>query len=303
MFRAFQQAGTHSLVDLHIAGGDNGGRHKVLIKEVQRDPVRDEFVHVDFHAVALDQEMQTAVPVDVQGEEARTDNGVVQLVLREVNISCLPTDIPEAIAVDVSDLAIGDVVTVAQLTAAEGRDDLERPRGNRGHRHAPAGRRKAARRRSARRDEGAATRSNVAEVHRRLGQSRRPTYERTRHNMGFLVIDELARDLVADGWRRWMGSPVAKANLGRRQLFLVKPMTYMNLSGEAVQPLLRYYRMRPGGFCWSCTTTWICLRVRCECVRPGGAGGHAACSPSHRDARKQPVSDGCASVSGGLPDR
>jgi len=127
LFRAFQQAGTHSLVDLHIAGGDNGGRHKVLIKEVQRDPVRDEFVHVDFHAVALDQEMQTAVPVDVQGEEARTDNGVVQLVLREVNISCLPTDIPEAIPVDVSGLAIGDVVTVAQLAAPKGVTILNDP--------------------------------------------------------------------------------------------------------------------------------------------------------------------------------
>src|SRR5690606_14794505 len=83
--------------------------------------------HVDFHAVALDQEMQTAVPVDVQGEEARTDNGVVQLVLREVNISCLPTDIPEAIPVDVSGLAIGDVVTVAQLAAPKGVTILNDP--------------------------------------------------------------------------------------------------------------------------------------------------------------------------------
>lgn len=127
LFRTVQQAGTHSLVDLHITNGDNGGRHKVLIKDVQRDPVRDEFVHVDFHAVALDQEMQTTVPLDVQGEEQRTDDGVVQLVLREVNISCLPTAIPELITVDVSALEIGDLLTVADLTAPEGVTILNDP--------------------------------------------------------------------------------------------------------------------------------------------------------------------------------
>lgn len=120
LFRTLQIAGTHSLVDLHIAGGGNGGRHKVLIKEVQQDPMRDEFVHVDFHAVALDQEIQTTVPVALEGEDARADDGIVQLVLREIQISCLPTDIPEAITVDVSGLAVGDVVTVGQLTPPPG---------------------------------------------------------------------------------------------------------------------------------------------------------------------------------------
>lgn len=127
LFRTYQAAGTHSLVDLQIDGGDNGGRHKVLIKDVQIHPVRGEFVHVDFHAVALDQEMQTTVPVEVQGEERRTDDGVVQLVLREINISCLPTDIPESIAVDVSEMAIGDVLTVEQLTVPEGVTILNDP--------------------------------------------------------------------------------------------------------------------------------------------------------------------------------
>lgn len=120
LFRTVQEAGTHSLVDLHISGGDNGGRHKVLIKDLQVDPVRGEFVHVDFHAVALDQEMQTTVPLDVQGEEQRTDDGVVNVALRELNISCLPTAIPESIAVDVSGLEVGDVVTVADLSAPDG---------------------------------------------------------------------------------------------------------------------------------------------------------------------------------------
>ena len=98
-------------------------------------------------------------------------------------------------------------------------------------------------------------------------------YERTRHNMGFLVVDELARDLGADGWRRWMGSSVAKAKLDGRQLYLVKPMTYMNLSGEAVQPLLRYYRCGPEDLL--VVYDDLDLPPGQMRVRPsGGAGGH-----------------------------
>lgn len=125
-FRAYQQVGTHSLLDLQITNGD-GARRKVLIKEVQHNPVRDEFVHVDFHAVSLDEEMQTTVPVELEGEDLRKDNGVVQLVLQEVKISCLPTDIPETLVVNVADLVIGDVVTVGQLTAPKGVTILNEP--------------------------------------------------------------------------------------------------------------------------------------------------------------------------------
>lgn len=91
--------------------------------------------------------------------------------------------------------------------------------------------------------------------------------------MGFLVIDELARDLGAADWRRWMGSSVAKTRLDDTQLFLVKPMTYMNLSGEAVQPLLRYYRRGPEDL----LVIYDDLDLPAGQVRvraSGGAGGH-----------------------------
>lgn len=118
-FRVYEQAGTHGLVELQITNGD-GGRRRVLIKEVQQHPVRGDVVHVDFHAVALDREIETTVPVVPEGEDLRRDDGVVQLVLREVEISCLPTRIPEAIVVNVAELAIGDIVTVGQLKAPPG---------------------------------------------------------------------------------------------------------------------------------------------------------------------------------------
>lgn len=125
-FRVYQQVGTHSLLDLQITNGD-GARRKVLIKEIEHNPVRDEFVHVDFHAVSLDEEMQTTVPVELEGEDLRKDKGVVQLVLQEVKISCLPTDIPESIVVNVADLTIGDVLTIEQLPAPNGVTILNEP--------------------------------------------------------------------------------------------------------------------------------------------------------------------------------
>lgn len=117
--RVEQDAGLHSLIDLQVEG-EGGGSHRVLIKELVRDPVRGELLHVDFHAVALDQEMQTVVEVVLEGEEARSDDGVVAVVLRELNIACLPTAIPESLPVDVSELAIGDVITVGDIVPPEG---------------------------------------------------------------------------------------------------------------------------------------------------------------------------------------
>lgn len=115
-----QRGGQHNLLKLEIEGGAEKTTHQVLIKDLEQDPVREDILHVDFHAVALDQEMQTVVPVEVTGEEGRTDDGVVTVVLRELNITCLPTAIPESIVVDVSELAIGDVITVADIVAPEG---------------------------------------------------------------------------------------------------------------------------------------------------------------------------------------
>lgn len=119
-----QHAGSHSLIELQVNGGET---QRVLVSDLVQDPVRADYVHVDFHAVALDVEMQTVVAVEVTGEERRTDDGVVAVILRELDISCLPTAIPESIAVDVSELAIGDVVTVADVVAPEGVTIISEP--------------------------------------------------------------------------------------------------------------------------------------------------------------------------------
>ncbi len=72
-------------------------------------------------------------------------------------------------------------------------------------------------------------------------------YERTRHNAGFLLVDELAERWSA-GWKveKKFKAEVAKASPAGRRVILVKPQTFMNLSGEAVGPLMKFYRAAPG---------------------------------------------------------
>lgn len=125
-YRVYQQVGHHGLVQLQVVNG-GAQTETVLIKEVQVDPIGGDYVHVDFYAVALDREIETTVPVVLLGEEQRRDDAVVQQLLHEVDIRCLPVNIPDAIVVDVASLAIGDVITVGQLQPPEGVVILDDP--------------------------------------------------------------------------------------------------------------------------------------------------------------------------------
>lgn len=123
--RLLAQGGVGRLVDLDLG---EGGRRIALAKDLQFDPVRGEVIHADFHEVSLDEKVQVQVPVQVANEEGRAkDGGIVGLLLRELTVECLPTAIPEAIAVDVSGLAIGDVIHVRDVSAPPGVALLDDP--------------------------------------------------------------------------------------------------------------------------------------------------------------------------------
>lgn len=105
-----------------------GNQRTVLLKDLQYDPVKGTLLHADFHEVALDEAVQTAVPLVLAGEDAReNDGGILDLLLREVAVSCLPADIPESITVDVSQLAIGDTVHVRDLVPPPGVELVDDP--------------------------------------------------------------------------------------------------------------------------------------------------------------------------------
>ena len=113
-------AGTTQLLTLKTEG-DGGGR-LAIIRAMQFDPVSEQLLHVDLQEVSADKPITVRVAVHPVGEAigVRDTKGILSLVLHEVGVSCLPTAIPERIDADVSALAIGDVLTIGDLTAPAG---------------------------------------------------------------------------------------------------------------------------------------------------------------------------------------
>jgi large subunit ribosomal protein L25 len=111
-------AGERSLIKLSIEGLQDGPVTKtVILKEKQIDPVKRTLMHVDLYTVAMDETIHVAIPVHVVGKAAGVEQGgVLEQVLREIEVECLPGDIPSGIDVDVSTLEIGDSVHIAAIT-------------------------------------------------------------------------------------------------------------------------------------------------------------------------------------------
>lgn len=103
----------NTLVELEI----DGESRQVLIREIQRHPVKSEVLHVDFFAIRADETIRVNVPVHVIGTAAGVKNsgGVLQQALHEVEIEVLPSEMPEHFEIDVSELEIGDSLHVSDL--------------------------------------------------------------------------------------------------------------------------------------------------------------------------------------------
>ncbi len=97
------------IVDLRLQGETNAGL-QVLVKEVQRDPATAQPLHVDFVHIAMDRPVKVSVPVRLQGtaEGVKTEGGFLDHVLRDIEVECLPSLIPNYIVLDVSELKIGN---------------------------------------------------------------------------------------------------------------------------------------------------------------------------------------------------
>ena len=112
--------GTTQLLSLKVEG--DGGARMAIIRDMQFDPVTERLLHVDIQEVRADRAITVRVAVHPVGEAigVKDTNGILNLVMHEVEVSTLPTNIPERIDADVSNLAIGDVLTVRDLRAPEG---------------------------------------------------------------------------------------------------------------------------------------------------------------------------------------
>ena len=113
-------AGENAIFLLKLEGTDQS-RH-AMIKELQRDPLSRKTQHIDFVRVLMDAKIRVKVGIEVVGSAVgvRTEGGILDIVTREVEIECLPGNIPEHIPVDVTELAIGDLIRLADIRPVEG---------------------------------------------------------------------------------------------------------------------------------------------------------------------------------------
>jgi large subunit ribosomal protein L25 len=109
--------------------GDTGETRHAMIREFQRDPVSRRPVHLDFVRVLMDTKIRVRVPVEVVGvaRGVKTDAGILDFVTREIEIECLPGNIPEHLPLDVTDLGIGDALRISDLEAPEGVEVVDDP--------------------------------------------------------------------------------------------------------------------------------------------------------------------------------
>src|SRR6187455_2080999 len=107
-------SGVNTLISLNI---DGGSATKVLVKEFQLHPVQDRLLHADFYRLAMDKVLRVTVPIHITGEAKgiKAQGGIVDFVNREIEVECLPADIPEHVTVDVTELMLHDGIRVRDL--------------------------------------------------------------------------------------------------------------------------------------------------------------------------------------------
>jgi large subunit ribosomal protein L25 len=108
------QSGHNTIFDLALEGSE---KTKAMIVDWQYEPIKGSLLHIDLKRIAMDRKLTVMVPIVLKGEPAgvKTQGGVLEQMLREIEIECLPGDIPSSIEVDVTELVMGKVVRVADL--------------------------------------------------------------------------------------------------------------------------------------------------------------------------------------------
>src|SRR6266851_3883350 len=111
------KTGHNTVFDLTV----DGERTKAMIVDWQYEPIKGALLHIDLKRIAMDQKLKVNVPIVLKGEAAgvKQQGGILEQILREVEIECLPTDIPSHIEADVSELVFGKVLRVADLPHGE----------------------------------------------------------------------------------------------------------------------------------------------------------------------------------------
>ena len=111
------ESGANTLIALKMAGGDSP---RVLVKDYQLDPITHQLLHADFYKIAMDRVLRVTVPITVKGEAkgVKQQAGILEFIRREVEIECLPADIPENIELDVTELMMHQGIRVREIAVS-----------------------------------------------------------------------------------------------------------------------------------------------------------------------------------------
>jgi aminoacyl-tRNA hydrolase/ribosomal protein bL25 (Ctc-form) len=244
---------------------DLGGKHEpAILKDWLVDPVSGRLLHVDLLRIAMDVRMRVKVPVHTFGDPSgvKVQGGVFEVVEREVEVECLPADIPSEFRADVSGLALNQALRAGELQIDADKikliTDKDRVLAHvvtlRVEEEKPADAVAA--------DAATPAEPEVIKKGRDAPQfcaalgcecmrlivglgNPDPEYQWTPHNLGFMAVDELA-DRGAIRVERPEGKAlVGRGKLAGEEILLAKPQTYMNLSGVSVRELLAKYELEP----------------------------------------------------------
>ncbi len=118
--------GENAIVELKIFDGDEEVETETtMIKDYQEHVIKDMLLHVDFQAISMDEKITVTVPTELTGTSIGVkEGGVLQQLMREVEVECLPEDIPESLEVDISELDVGDSFQISDLEEKEEYDIL-----------------------------------------------------------------------------------------------------------------------------------------------------------------------------------
>ncbi|MBW1615352.1 MAG: 50S ribosomal protein L25 [Deltaproteobacteria bacterium] len=111
------KSGSQAILDIIF---DDGSKKTVMIKELQRHPVSLTYLHADFYEIDMDKTIKITIPVTTKGHSIGVENGgILQILRREIEIICLPIEIPESVELDISKLEIGDSIHIDEINLGE----------------------------------------------------------------------------------------------------------------------------------------------------------------------------------------
>jgi len=122
------RTGENVLIDLKYSDGKSEKVATTMLQDIQRDPVWEEILHLDFHQISLAEKLEVRVPVVAKGESPGVrEGGVLEFQMREMVVKCLPTEIPQNVEVDISGLKIGDALHIKDIDIPKNLEVLQKP--------------------------------------------------------------------------------------------------------------------------------------------------------------------------------